>query len=97
MARGWRPSTLISVIVALRRPTEDRTMRALGFLFADLALGQAQVQDRSLPDAPDDGFVWNEERAAAWRAWRLAGERESDAKPAPDRPAPRLAGPQPVE
>ena len=50
-------------------------MRALGFFLADLALRTATTDPRPAP-VPEDYAVWTEARAAAWRRWRIEGERD---------------------
>jgi hypothetical protein len=51
-------------------------MRAFGFYLADLAINTARGERPPVPEPENDPGVWTERRAAAWRAWRLEGERE---------------------
>jgi hypothetical protein len=73
-------------------------MRVIGWLFADLALRRAVGERAPVRSQPDDGLGWDDELAAAWRAWRQAGEHEAARRArASDWRAPGVVGPQAAE
>lgn len=71
-------------------------MRILGLVYADYALRRATAERAPMLSSPDDGLGWNDELAAAWRAWRQAGEREpaAEAPPVTALPVRRAVGPR---
>jgi hypothetical protein len=49
-------------------------MRSMGLLLGTLAAGSGTSVRRSV-ESEDKATPWTSDRAAAWRAWRVAGER----------------------